>query len=170
MNKKYTFNSSSLSFVLIQKKQSRSFGTRLTWASLNFMLAALLVLNSGGTPHSNRTACNVHSLQILRYLLVGRFSSKLKNFIPEGLNEIKIPLVQNSCRKLRRTGAVATRSWQGGFCLIRQKIPKRGRHFFWFVFFRRVKKMNRTWFKVTSIPMVNYGSGRPTPSQLLGIP
>ena len=112
------------------------------------MLAALLVLNSGGTPHSNRTACNVHSLQILRYLLVGRFSSKLKNFIPEGLNEIKIPLVQNSCRKLRRTGAVATRSWQGGFCLIRQKIPKQGRRFFWFVFFRRVKKMNKTWTRV----------------------
>ena len=46
------------------------------------------------------------------------------------INVIKNPSVQNRCRKLRRTGAVATRSWQGGFCLIRQKIPKRGRRFF----------------------------------------
>ena len=76
-------------------------------------------------------------------------------FIPKGLHEFRLPLVQNSCRKLRRTGAVATRSWQGGFCLMRQKIPKQGRRFFWFVFFRRVKKMNKCWIENVIINSIN---------------
>ncbi|HAX15341.1 MAG TPA: hypothetical protein DIV44_12360 [Leeuwenhoekiella sp.] len=66
------------------------------------------------------------------------------------MNAIKLPSVQNRRRAFRKKGAIATRNEQDGFCLVRQKIPKRGALFFCRAcpereskgFFGQAKKMN----------------------------
>ena len=132
----------------MQKKQSRSFGTRLTRRYLNLSFTALHALNSSAIAASNRTACDA--------TLTSNFTiSSCRPILKQELRILffSYPSVQNRHRKLRRTGAIATRSWQGGFRPYGEKFLSEG--VFSFVSFlwtgKEKKGINTIWSKNHSI-------------------